>query len=150
MKETFITLFALLFLTGCSYQNDKSDNLHNHSKKLESTEEQIDNLYNRFEQSHSIEELKAISEKVRNLEQARQQQYINSHPNLDEATKQAILNGQYVIGMSKEALRASWGDPENISKSGTKEKWTYGFGIARIYFNFENEELVLVEGPGLH
>jgi hypothetical protein len=98
-----------------------------------------------FEKSKDMQDLKRVSQKMEEVEQERRKRHISSHEEIDERAKKAISEGQYFIGMTKEELRASWGSPESISKSGTTERWTYGFGIARMYFNFENGKLASVQ-----
>ena len=48
--------------------------------------------------------------------------YVAGHPELNEQTKQAILNGEILIGMTKEQLIASWGDPLEINTIRTAKK----------------------------
>ncbi len=101
-----------------------------------------------YRKCKDAQDLKRVSQKMKEVEQERRKRYISSHEEIDERAKKAISEGQYFIGMTKEDLRASWGPSESISKSGTTERWTYGFGIGRMYFNFENDKLVSVTGPG--
>lgn len=60
----------------------------------------------------------------------RRQAYVDAHPDLSEKTKQAILNGEVFVSMTKEEVIASWGDTnqknQSISFLGTSEIWTYG------------------------
>lgn len=66
-------------------------------------------------------------------EQARQkarEDYVQAHPELDGPTKEAILKGHIIIGMSSNGARAAWGNPERINRSGNasgvSEQWVYG------------------------
>ena len=94
---------------------------------------------------NNAEELKKVSEKIKKVEQNRRKTATSSKSKFSERERKAILESKYFIGMTQEALNESWGPPEQISKSGTKEKWTYGFGIARMYFHFEDGKLKMVE-----
>jgi hypothetical protein len=45
--------------------------------------------------------------------------YVKAHPNLDPKTKEAILQGNAVVGMTPDEVRASCGEP-NIKDSGVQ------------------------------
>ncbi len=98
-----------------------------------------------FNLCKSAEEMKKVSGEMKEVEQKRRKTSASSGSKLNKRERKAISEGKYFIGMTKEALKKSWGPPEQISKSGTKEKWTYGYGIARMYFHFENGKLKIVE-----
>jgi outer membrane protein assembly factor BamE (lipoprotein component of BamABCDE complex) len=59
----------------------------------------------------------------------RRKNYIQTHPNLSIDFRNAILNAQILIGMNKQQVLASWGNPNNTKKtvdiSGSQEKWLY-------------------------
>ncbi len=67
---------------------------------------------------------------------------INLHPEWNSSVKEAILNGDVEVGMSKEQVQAIWGLPKdvrvNIDKSGNYEQWRYGVSS---YLYFDNGEL---------
>jgi hypothetical protein len=60
---------------------------------------------------------------------ARRSQYVFSHLELPEMTKGDILDGRIRIGMAREHVRASWGEPDDIrvhaDASGVVEVWVY-------------------------
>ena len=60
----------------------------------------------------------------------RRKDYVQKHPELKENIRQAILEGKVRLGMTKEQVIASWGEPYNKSTFGsvwgTTEQWTYG------------------------
>jgi hypothetical protein len=62
--------------------------------------------------------------------QLRRSSYVNSHPNLKKEAKDSILAGKFRLGMTREEVRASVGDPRSMDSSssflGTSEMWTYG------------------------
>jgi hypothetical protein len=64
--------------------------------------------------------------------------FVEENPGLHVIIKEAILNGDIIIGMSKEMVIASWGMAEEISRSGSAfnayEEWIYG----DTYLYFEN------------
>lgn len=59
----------------------------------------------------------------------RRQGYINSHSELEPAIRDAIINGEILIGMTTEQVLASRGRPLNINSStgewGIHEQWVY-------------------------
>lgn len=66
---------------------------------------------------------------LQQIENARGQHYVNSHPSLPEDIRQNILNGVIQIGMTKEMVMAAIGEPNNIQRSGDasgiREVWVY-------------------------
>lgn len=155
MKKVWITSLLFLFVAGCISRRGGSEN--NQLKIMSPLDKAIsqaaktdhtDDWDKAYSKCKNEEDLKRVSQKMKEVEQERLKRYISSHQEIDERTKKAISEGQYFIGMTKDSLRASWGPPESISKSGTRERWTYGFGISRMYLNFEDDKLVSVTGPG--
>ncbi len=67
---------------------------------------------------------------------------VDLHPEWSVRVKEAILNSNVEIGMTKEQVQASLGLPKdirvNIEKNGINEQWYYG---GSYYLYFENEEL---------
>jgi hypothetical protein len=63
------------------------------------------------------------------IENARRQHYVSSHPSLPEETKQNILNAVMQIGMTKEMVLAALGYPNDVQRSGdssgVREIWVY-------------------------
>jgi len=61
----------------------------------------------------------------------RRQDYINSHPELSYTIKKNILEGTIRIGMAKEQVWASWGNPHKTQRSGDVsgiyETWLYQY-----------------------
>jgi hypothetical protein len=55
--------------------------------------------------------------------------YVGNHPELESGVKQSILNGEIVLGMTKEEVIASWGHPVEINQldgvPGIDEQWVY-------------------------
>lgn len=56
--------------------------------------------------------------------------YVYNHPDLDSITKTKILKGRICIGMTKDDVQASWGEPYKINRTVTiwaeSEQWIYG------------------------
>jgi hypothetical protein len=78
--------------------------------------------------------------------------YVESHPNLPEITKKAILESKLIMGLSKEQVLAAAGSPIRIHKMynnyGTSEQWVYGYsdaGSYEIYLYFDNDKLTNVQ-----
>jgi len=65
------------------------------------------------------------------VNKSRREAYINSYPNIDAKTKQAVLKGEIFIGMKKSAVVASYGEPYEThlieTASGVSEEWIYRF-----------------------
>ena len=57
-----------------------------------------------------------------------------------------IADGEIVVGMTKDQVRASWGRPQSVnstvSSSGTDEQWVYGVGQ---YVYFENGVMTMLQ-----
>lgn len=64
--------------------------------------------------------------------------YVNEHPDLLPIIKDAILNGEIIIGMSRDMVIASWGNADEVNRSRSAfdihEEWIYG----DTYLYFEN------------
>ncbi|MEQ9716276.1 MAG: hypothetical protein ACTSSP_06645 [Candidatus Asgardarchaeia archaeon] len=79
------------------------------------------------------------------LEQRIRECFVERHPDLPEKTKQAILNKEIFIGMSREEAWTSWGPPYDINRTvnseGVYEQWIYGSFPHNIYLYFENDIL---------
>jgi len=67
--------------------------------------------------------------------------YVDAHPKLTSKKKNLILEGRICRGMTKDEVRASWGEPSDINRSagswGVHEQWVYG----RQYLYFEDGKL---------
>jgi len=76
--------------------------------------------------------------------QARRLKFVNSH-NLPARHKKLILEGSICIGMTKDEVKASWGEPDDINRFiyewGTKEQWIYG----DTYLYFEGNKLTAIQ-----
>lgn len=76
---------------------------------------------------------------------ALRQAYIDAHPELDYDTREWIRNGKIAKGMTKEQVRASWGDPcwycYGTRRASWGDSWEYNiFGTSRgigtvVYFD---------------
>lgn len=66
---------------------------------------------------------------------SRRRDFVDEHPNLSPDITGAILKGRIAEGMNSEAVRASWGKPDQttISVSGRNmtETWSYNAPIGR-------------------
>lgn len=56
--------------------------------------------------------------------------YLDEHPELDERTLTAIMQGKFFLGMTAEEVQASIGAPSHVNKTvfawGISEQWEYG------------------------
>ena len=68
---------------------------------------------------------------------SRPEEYVQNNPQLSEVLKDQILRNQISIGMTKEMVHASWGDPYFTEKVRTAtqsiENWVYTRDLARNY-----------------
>jgi hypothetical protein len=56
----------------------------------------------------------------------RRQQYIAAHPDLDVKLKDCISEGVMCNGLTQEAVRLIWGNPDAINQlDGGREEWIY-------------------------
>jgi hypothetical protein len=75
------------------------------------------------------------------IEEDRRREYIRNNYFRIGLFKDDILKGNVQIGMSREMVKATWGEPENINRTvgswGVHEQWIYG----NTYLYFENNIL---------
>lgn len=70
-------------------------------------------------------------------------EYVNTHPQLSEEIKQAILDGKAIKGMSKDDVEASWGEPTSTKDFSTNPNaWWYdkegeGWWYKPFFLSFE-------------
>lgn len=68
----------------------------------------------------------------------RRDSFVGSHPSLSLKFKNAILDGQVVLGMTEDMVTASWGAPDDINRTVTTlmvhEQWVYG----QVYLYFDD------------
>jgi len=68
--------------------------------------------------------------------------FVRNNSGIKEQYKQDILNGSIRIGMTKEMVRASWGDPIDSNRTVTAyttiEQWIYGSMPTRKYVYFDD------------
>lgn len=69
-------------------------------------------------------------------------EYVQTHDR-PPAIESAIIDGEIRVGMTKEDVRAAWGDPRSINRSyyegtGAETQWCYGRGSGLQCVYFEN------------
>ncbi len=73
----------------------------------------------------------------------RRQEYLEDHQDLRPEIAAAILAGRVVEGMTRDDVRAAWGDPERetraISEAGEQDIWSYPTPIGQ----FEEGKVIL-------
>lgn len=90
-------------------------------------------------------------QRMREEERTRQRrtQFVSNNPGLSEENEESILNGYISIGMTKDMVRASWGDPDDINRTTranyTREQWIYGRTSNRKFIYFENDILTTIQ-----
>jgi len=123
-----------------------------------SSEEEIDEYYatgwihSNELSSERVEPLSTM-QKIRiekeNAAKERQSNFLSKNKDLTENLRSQILNGTISIGMTKEMVQASWGEPSDINKTITaskvREQWIYGTLSNRKYVYFENGNLYSIQ-----
>lgn len=83
---------------------------------------------------------------LKEAQRQRRAAYIQAHPDLGPKTKEAILKGKVLVGMTVDHAQASWGIPDRkhttVGSSKNKERWSY-FG--RAFLSFEGDRLIRLE-----
>ena len=79
---------------------------------------------------------------------ALRREYVRANPALTNQTKNAIINGEVIKGMTRDEVAASWGRPVSIARdsdgvSPPRERWTYLKELAG-YTNVQ--EVIFVDG----
>jgi len=78
----------------------------------------------------------------------RRQGYVDANPGLQPEIASAILEGEIAEGMTREDVRAAWGDPERetraISEAGEQDTWSYPTPIGR----FKEGKVILIFAKG--
>jgi hypothetical protein len=81
------------------------------------------------------------------LEKSRKEKFLFAHPKTPPETRDAIMKGDVLVGMSGEEVVASWGEPlSRVREKGSKvarEQWLYG---GSVYLYMENRKLVSFHG----
>ena len=54
---------------------------------------------------------------------AQRADFVNAHPKISDEYKQAILHGQIMKGITKDEVRASWGNPCSYCYGTTHNSW---------------------------
>lgn len=74
------------------------------------------------------------------LVEKRRQWYCATSPNLPRSVVEAITHGKVVVGMTTEHVRASWGEPDKINRSGNlygvREQWVYRRPYEHVYVGY--------------
>lgn len=83
---------------------------------------------------------------------AKKNEYINTHPNLSQEIKDAILSYNVIIGMAQDDVIATWGNPVNVTRNtsplGIFDVWYYdipaeNFAYTRHFcLSFQNGKLI--------
>jgi hypothetical protein len=96
--------------------------------------------------SRKQKEQLTAEQQLKKEETTRRQQYLEANPDLPPAVKKAIAHGDVVPGMTESDVRASIGEPDQISSTetdpGTHEQWYYKTGSpGKEYLSFDSGTL---------
>jgi hypothetical protein len=70
--------------------------------------------------------------------------YLKVHPYLDQKTKEAILSGEPVIGMTKEQVRVTCGSANNVTQGLEGGKYREYWGYPRHSVTFDERGKVMM------
>jgi len=88
--------------------------------------------------------LKYVSAEAVPAARARRLKFVSTH-RLSQKHRELILKGSICIGMTKDEVKASWGEPDDINRTitrwGVEEQWIYG----NTYLYFENNKLTTIQ-----
>lgn len=137
MKKTILlTILLLTFFTSCNKLIPRKSGTK--IKKLEESKAPIPEFV-------EIEKYIRSSYNPMDIDEIRRETYIEQSPQLDITDKDMILKGKIRVGMYKEDIFASIGNPENKiqypTDFGSKEEWIYPTQIC----SFENGVLKSIE-----
>ena len=106
--------FGVLFLSGCATVNSES----------------IKSVPNK-DLSYTALPLDSETPKIY------RQEFVRRHPEWSEDIKKRVLDGKIMIGMTAQQVRASWGEPARVQKSGSVlgESEIWAIGGHYLYFN---------------
>ncbi len=79
--------------------------------------------------------------------------YVTQHPEIEPRFARAVLDGNVLVGMNRDMVKTSWGEPTRIEKlpignEKGEERWTFGNYLvnnAVTHLYFRNNEVVLYE-----
>jgi hypothetical protein len=78
--------------------------------------------------------------------------YVTEHPEVPQKYATAILTGEVLVGMSRDMVRAAWGDPTRMEKLAGNpkgdERWIYGNYLTSAtvtHLYLKGDQLVLYE-----
>ncbi len=135
----YICLFSLLFLTGCASMLGGKPVVGPISGLEYSVIPTVQNFddpdrcYANY--GNIISHNNMVSQQYKN---ECRQHAVNKHPEWGEKYRNAVLNGEIIIGMNKMQARASWGLPKDVNRSvystGTREQWVYDEYDTYVYF----------------
>lgn len=74
--------------------------------------------------------------------EAMRKEFVDRYPEWPQDVKNAILQGEIIIGMTEGQVLASWGSPESVNrtifKNHTREQWIYSQWPHFGYLYFDN------------
>lgn len=145
--KLIVTSICTLLLAGCtSYTID--------GKRYNNLSEATDN-------ANSLDDFASLEKQMRvqfdtgknNFEDIRRKWFVQYYyPQVRPAVEKAILQGKIRLEMTREEVQASWGLPQDTSKSvsslGIIETWEYGYYSHRVptpYYILTFKDSVLVD-----
>jgi len=153
VKKYFITLILLIFCVDCvSYQQDTEEIRQRQAQKEQEFEEKLRQADSWSEFRLSSFDLFISSQQEDRIHNKRRQWYIDTH-SVRPQIANLIKQGNYIIGMTKDELRASIGFPNDINRTtspyGISEQWVYKEGYILTYdikcFYFEDDILTTIQ-----
>lgn len=82
------------------------------------------------------------------ISKSRRMKYVSYHPELSTEQKSLLLKGKLWVGMTKDEVTASLGNPDNIQndKLGENEVWSYQYkGQYTNYFPYDFNKVLSLQ-----
>ena len=102
--------------------------------------EVVDDTYVKVKSDTTVGYLKIAD--LENQRQVERHLFLKNNQNISSEFRKAIQFGQVKIGMTKEMVKLSKGEPSDINRTrneyGTSEQWVYGSLGNRYYIYFED------------
>jgi len=79
--------------------------------------------------------------------------FVTQHPEIEPRFAKAVLDGNVLVGMTGDMVKAAWGQPTRVEKLGAgndrgDERWTFGNYLvnnAVTHLYFRDNEVILYE-----
>lgn len=149
MKILISSALASVLFLGCEQVRPSGEKNDSQAVIAQIENERTEMAVRRANQAKELEDRKARRIEAWNLTQEakakRRKDYLAAHPELKIEVKEAILNGEVLIGMTAEQVTAAIGAPKRTeilkNTNGLHEQWVYSSS----YLYFDNGVLTSLQ-----